>query len=174
MQGLWNTAGNRKKVFERVGVQLQHTRYPSNITVEESCIEYASLYAEPADYQKLLEEFGLDRLKKSFVSKLSGGERQKLSVVLASANTCGAVFPSGTAQCHSTSLCDARASYKPICCMVTEPPKATDCPSICSFKYAVASSFVSNSATSYPAASKFCFKIDKSMFLTQKHEMFLS
>ena len=78
-----DAAGNRKKVFERVGVQLQHTRYPSNITVEESCIEYASLYAEPADYQKLLEEFGLDRLKKSFVSKLSGGERQKLSVVLA-------------------------------------------------------------------------------------------
>ncbi|MGN0266393.1 MAG: ABC transporter ATP-binding protein [Lachnospiraceae bacterium] len=78
-----DASGNRKKVFERVGVQLQHTQYPSNITVEESCIEYASLYDEPADYQKLLEEFGLGRLKKSFVSKLSGGERQKLSVVLA-------------------------------------------------------------------------------------------
>ena len=78
-----DASGNRKKVFEWVGVQLQHTQYQSNITVEESCIEYASLYAEPADYQKLLEEFDLDRLKKSFVSKLSGGERQKLSVVLA-------------------------------------------------------------------------------------------
>ena len=74
---------NRKQVFERVGVQLQNTRYQPGITVEEACIEYASLYADPADYPRLLEQFGLDALRKSFVSKLSGGERQKLSVVLA-------------------------------------------------------------------------------------------
>ena len=78
-----NAAKNRKQVFERVGVQLQHTQYQSNITVEEACIEYASLYALPADYPALLEKFGLLPMKKSFVSKLSGGERQKLSVVLA-------------------------------------------------------------------------------------------
>ena len=74
---------NRKQVFERVGVQLQNTQYQPNITVEEACIEYASLYAVPADYPRLLEQFGLGTLRKSFVSKLSGGERQKLSVVLA-------------------------------------------------------------------------------------------
>ena len=74
---------HRKKVFERVGVQLQNTCYQPNITVEEACIEYASLYADPADYPQLLQQFGLDGLRRSFVSKLSGGERQKLSVVLA-------------------------------------------------------------------------------------------
>lgn len=78
-----NAAGNRKRVFEKVGVQLQHTQYQNSITVEEACVEYASLYPDPADYRKLLEDFGLDALGKSFVSKLSGGERQKLSVVLA-------------------------------------------------------------------------------------------
>ena len=78
-----DAAKNRKPVFERVGVQLQHTRYQSSITVEEACIEYASLYQAPADYSKLLEQFGLDSLRKSFVSGLSVGERQKLSVVLA-------------------------------------------------------------------------------------------
>ena len=78
-----DAAKNRKQVFERVGVQLQHTQYQSNITVEEACIEYASLYAAPADYPRLLEQFGLGPLRKNFVSKLSGGERQKLSVVLA-------------------------------------------------------------------------------------------
>lgn len=78
-----NAAKNRKKVFEKVGVQLQNTQYQPNITVEEACIEYASLYSAPADYRQLLEQFGLNSLKKSFVSKLSGGERQKLSVVLA-------------------------------------------------------------------------------------------
>ena len=78
-----DAAKNRKQVFERVGVQLQHTQYQPNITVEEACVEYASLYADPADYQKLLDGFGLAALRRSFVSKLSGGERQKLSVVLA-------------------------------------------------------------------------------------------
>ena len=78
-----DAAKNRKQVFERVGVQLQNARYQLNITVEEACIEYASLYADPANYPKLLERFGLGTLRKSFVSKLSGGERQKLSVVLA-------------------------------------------------------------------------------------------
>ena len=76
-------AENRKQVFERVGVQLQHTQYQSSITVEEACIEYASLYTAPADYPRLLNQFGLGSLRKNFVSRLSGGERQKLSVVLA-------------------------------------------------------------------------------------------
>ena len=78
-----NAAKSRKQVFERVGVQLQSTQYQTSITVEEACIEYASLYAAPADYPQLLEQFGLGTLRKNFVSKLSGGERQKLSVVLA-------------------------------------------------------------------------------------------
>lgn len=78
-----DAAKNRKQVFERVGVQLQSTQYQPSITVEEACIEYASLYAEPADYPQLLERFGLGALRKNFVSGLSGGERQKLSVVLA-------------------------------------------------------------------------------------------
>ena len=78
-----NAAKNRKEVFERVGVQLQHTQYQNSITVEEACIEYSSLYQDTADYYELLNKFSLDSLKKSLVSKLSGGERQKLSVVLA-------------------------------------------------------------------------------------------
>ena len=78
-----DAAKHRKQVFERVSVQLQNTQYQPNITVEEASIEYASLYAAPADYPALLEQFGLAPLRKSFVSKLSGGERQKLSVVLA-------------------------------------------------------------------------------------------
>ena len=50
-----DAAKNRKQVFERVGVQLQYTQYQNSITVEEACIEYASLYAAPADYPHLLD-----------------------------------------------------------------------------------------------------------------------
>ena len=78
-----DAAKHRKKVFEKVGVQLQHTEYQNMMTVEEACIEYASLYKKPSDYKALLHSFGLSDLKKSYINKLSGGEKQKLSVVLA-------------------------------------------------------------------------------------------
>ena len=41
------------------------------------------MYKYPADYEKHLTDFGLSNLKKSYVSKISGGEKQKLSVILA-------------------------------------------------------------------------------------------
>ena len=78
-----DAAKHRKKVFEKVGVQLQHTEYQNMMTVEEACMEYASLYEKPSDYKALLHSFGLSDLKKSYINKLSGGEKQKLSVVLA-------------------------------------------------------------------------------------------
>ena len=73
----------RKKVFERVGVQLQSTNFQNNIRVEEICGELSALYKSPADYRELLCQFRLDEFRKQPVEKLSGGERQKLSVILA-------------------------------------------------------------------------------------------
>ena len=65
-----------------MGVQFQSSAYQEAIRVDEVCEEYASLYQESADYNLLLEQFGLKDLRKSPVMKLSGGERQRLSVVL--------------------------------------------------------------------------------------------
>lgn len=73
----------RKEIFEKVGVQLQSSHYQAAIRVDEVCREHAALYQRPKDYHELLHQFGLEKLKKSQVAKLSGGERQKLSVVLA-------------------------------------------------------------------------------------------
>ena len=76
-------ATNRMKLFERVGIQFQSSNYQCNIRVDEACQERALLYAHPADYRELLKQFGIEHLEKSPVNKLSGGEKQKLSVVLA-------------------------------------------------------------------------------------------
>lgn len=76
-------AKHRKEIFEKVGVQLQASNYQAAIRVDEVCQEHAALYRHPRDYRELLEKFGLAKLTKSQVVKLSGGERQKLSVVLA-------------------------------------------------------------------------------------------
>lgn len=73
----------RKLLFERVGVQLQHTSYQDKIKVGELCEENAVLYKNPGNYQELLEQFGLFKCKDQYVATLSGGERQKLSVLLA-------------------------------------------------------------------------------------------
>ncbi len=83
---------NRKRVFERVGVQLQSSNYQNNIRVDEICEQKAALYENPADYHELLKFFSLEQFEKSQVNKLSGGERQRLSVALALINHPEIVF----------------------------------------------------------------------------------
>lgn len=73
----------RKVLFEKIGVQLQASHYQDNIKVDEICEETAALYKHPADYHQLLKQFQLDQFEKQYVDKLSGGEKQKLSVVIA-------------------------------------------------------------------------------------------
>lgn len=74
---------DRKVLFEEIGVQLQASYYQDNIKVGEVCEETAALYQCPADYHQLLKQFQLEQFEKQYVDKLSGGEKQKLSVVIA-------------------------------------------------------------------------------------------
>lgn len=53
------------------------------ITVAELCAVTKSLYKNPADYKKLLIQFGLEEKIKSQVNELSGGGKQRLFIVLA-------------------------------------------------------------------------------------------
>lgn len=73
----------RKTLFEKIGVQLQATHYQDNIKVREVCEETAALYKHPANYHQLLQQFQLEQYENQYVEKLSGGEKQKLSVVVA-------------------------------------------------------------------------------------------
>lgn len=83
---------NRKAVFKRVGVQLQSSNYQNNIRVDELCKERSALYEDPEDYHTLLGFFSLEKLEKSQVSKLSDGEKQRLSVAMALINKPEIVF----------------------------------------------------------------------------------
>ena len=65
-----------------MGVQLQETDYPSKIKIEELCRLFASFYDRPADWNLLLAQLGLDDKRKSPLHKLSGGEKQRLSILL--------------------------------------------------------------------------------------------
>lgn len=73
----------RKKLYERVGVQFQEANYQDKITVNELCEVTQSLYRTSLDYRDLLKQFGLSDKLKSPVSELSGGQKQRLFIVLA-------------------------------------------------------------------------------------------
>lgn len=74
---------HRGEIYRKIGIQLQETEYPAKIRVEELCRLYAGFYERPADWKALLSQMNLEEKKKRAVSKLSGGEKQRLSVLLA-------------------------------------------------------------------------------------------
>lgn len=74
---------DRTHLFQKVGVQFQESSYQAEIKVGELCEETACLYKNPTDWQKLCREFGIGDKLKSEVKNLSGGQRQKLFIVLA-------------------------------------------------------------------------------------------
>lgn len=73
---------HRSEVYKEMGVQLQEAEYPLKIRVEELCRLFASFYEKPADWNLLLTQMGLDEKRKRPVHKLSGGEKQRLSILL--------------------------------------------------------------------------------------------
>ena len=78
-----NPVKTRRHLFQRVGVQFQDGDYQNEIKVKELCEEYSCLYQNPIDYKTLCKRFGiLDKLNQA-IKHLSGGERQKLFIVLA-------------------------------------------------------------------------------------------
>lgn len=73
----------RSEVYEMMGIQLQEAEYFSKVRVGELCGLFAAFYEKPADWNLLLAQMGLDARRKSMVHKLSGGEKQRLSILLA-------------------------------------------------------------------------------------------
>lgn len=74
---------NRKRLFEKIGVQFQEATYQDSITVKELCEVTASLYKKPKQPVMLLKRFGIADKQKNYVKDLSGGQRQRLFIVLA-------------------------------------------------------------------------------------------
>ncbi len=78
-----NPKKERKQLFQKVGVQFQESNYQDKITVKELCEITEVLYKNPLDYNKLLVDFNLQGKLKNPVSELSGGEKQRLFIILA-------------------------------------------------------------------------------------------
>ncbi len=75
-----------KQVYElqdRIGVQLQEAQLQKRIKVREAVGLWASLYRNPVDGDRLLEQLGLSDKREAWFMTLSGGQKQRLFIALA-------------------------------------------------------------------------------------------
>lgn len=74
---------NRKRIYKQMGIQLQEADYPDKMKVKELCIYFSAFYDHPADWRLLLKQLDLQKRENTLIKKLSGGEKRKLSILLA-------------------------------------------------------------------------------------------
>jgi ABC-2 type transport system ATP-binding protein len=74
---------DRSKLVNRIGVQLQESNLPERMKVWEALELYSSFYEKPADWNVLIDEWGLSEKRNSYFGKLSGGQKQRLFIALA-------------------------------------------------------------------------------------------
>ena len=77
---------------DRIGVQLQEAQLQKRIKVKEAVGLWASLYKQPVDGDRLLEQLGLSDKRNSWFMTLSGGQKQRLFIALALINDPELVF----------------------------------------------------------------------------------
>lgn len=68
---------------EKLGVQLQETRFPEKLTAYEVLALFRSFYSSGNDPEGALAQVGLEEKRDSWVRSLSGGQQQRLSLACA-------------------------------------------------------------------------------------------
>jgi ABC-2 type transport system ATP-binding protein len=76
----------------RIGVQLQQAQLQKRIKVWEAVDLWASLYTNPVDGERLLDQLGLASKRNAWFMTLSGGQKQRLFIALALINDPEVVF----------------------------------------------------------------------------------
>ncbi len=82
----------RRRVQEKIGVQLQSQALWPELTVEETLKVFRSLFRRRVDVDTLLDRFSLTEKRRDLVRGLSGGQKQRLSVATALVNDPEVVF----------------------------------------------------------------------------------
>ncbi|HEY6878272.1 MAG TPA: ABC transporter ATP-binding protein [Polyangiales bacterium] len=82
----------RRKLQERVGVQLQESELPDRLTVRECLTLFRSFYRHGRPLDELLDLLALREKQHARVSTLSGGTRQRLALACALAGAPEVLF----------------------------------------------------------------------------------
>jgi ABC-2 type transport system ATP-binding protein len=81
-----------RRVKQRIGVALQATALPDQITPREALKLFASFYRNPANPDDLIERFSLGEKADARFDTLSGGQKQRLAIALALVNNPDVLF----------------------------------------------------------------------------------
>jgi ABC-2 type transport system ATP-binding protein len=82
----WTGGATDRRLRERLGIQLQETKLPEKLSVEETIRLFASFYREAHDVEEVLALVELGEKRRAWYSKLSGGQKQRLAVACALVN----------------------------------------------------------------------------------------
>ena len=66
----------------RLGIVLQSTGESGNATVREQLTHFAGFYSNARDVDEVIAAVGLEEKQKTFIRKLSGGQRRRVDVAL--------------------------------------------------------------------------------------------
>jgi ABC-2 type transport system ATP-binding protein len=80
------SGGADRGLRERLGIQLQETRFQEKVTVQETIELFRSFYRRGPDPGEVLRQVALEEKRGTWVVKLSGGQRQRLSLACALVN----------------------------------------------------------------------------------------
>ncbi|HEY6108555.1 MAG TPA: ABC transporter ATP-binding protein, partial [Gemmatimonadales bacterium] len=82
----WSGGSADRSLRERLGIQLQETKLPEKLSVEETIRLFASFYSRAHPVEEVLALVGLEEKRRAWYSKLSGGQKQRLAVACALVN----------------------------------------------------------------------------------------
>ncbi len=82
----WSGRATDRALRERLGIQLQETKLPEKLSVEETIRLFASFYPRPHTVEDVLALVDLGEKRRAWYSKLSGGQKQRLAVACALVN----------------------------------------------------------------------------------------
>ncbi len=77
----WND--HEAELRQRLGTQLQETKLPEKLSVEEAIRLFRSFYRRGNEVDDVLRVVQLEEKRRAWVGKLSGGQRQRLAVACA-------------------------------------------------------------------------------------------
>jgi ABC-2 type transport system ATP-binding protein len=77
----WHDDG--RELRERLGTQLQETRFPEKLTVIETVVLFRSFYHRGMAPDRAIGIVGLEEKRRALVKNLSGGQQQRLAIAVA-------------------------------------------------------------------------------------------
>lgn len=75
-----------RKNLKYVGMQFQHAKFSNNVKTKKVIKQYKKLYKDRVDeeqLQEMIKIFGVEEILESKVDKVSGGQKQRLNLLLA-------------------------------------------------------------------------------------------